>query len=180
MADTGTRPHKWPMRLGYVALCLLFLALALLPFQTVPRGWAGPDWIIVLTLAWAARRPDYVPAHLVAFTVLLADFLLMRPPGLVAALAVIARQILRRRAISLRDAPFPQEWLTVAALLVAMTLAERLAYAMFLIDQPPLGLVIMRLFASIAAYPLVVFASQILLGLRKPQPGDDDTVARLA
>jgi rod shape-determining protein MreD len=50
----------------------------------------------------------------------------------------------------------------------------------FLIDQPPLGLVVMRLFAGIAAYPVVVVASQLLLGLRKPQPGDDDTVARVA
>ncbi len=178
MAESGARAPKWPMRLAYVALSLLFLALALLPFQTVPRGWAGPDWIIVLTLAWAARRPDYVPVLAVAAVVLLADFLLMRPPGLLAAIMVIARQALRKRALSLRDASFPNEWLTVTAFMVAIALTERLAYAVFLLDQPPLGLALMRLLTAILAYPLVVFASQFLLGLRKPQPGDGDTFAR--
>ena len=178
MAEPGARSRKWPMRLTYVALSLLFLALALLPFQTVPRGWAGPDWIIVLTLAWAARRPEYVPVLAVGLVVLLADFLLMRPPGLLAAFMVIARQVLRKRALTLRDAPFPGEWLTVTVVMVAIALAERLAYAIFLLDQPPLGLALLRLVAGILAYPLVVYASQFLLGLRKPQPGDDDTLAR--
>lgn len=178
MADNAARSHKWPMRLIYVALALLSLTLALLPFQTVPRGWAGPDWLIVLTLAWAARRPDYVPVLIVGLVMLLADFLLMRPPGLLAALMVLARQTLRKRAMSLRDAPFVNEWLTVAGVMIAIALAERLAYAVFLLDQPPLGLALMRLMANIFAYPLVVFASQALLGLRKPQPGDDDAFAR--
>lgn len=178
MAESGARSPKWPMRLAYIGLSLLCLALALLPFQTVPRGWAGPDWIIVLTLAWAARRPDYVPVLAVGAVVLLADFLLMRPPGLLAAFMVIARQALRKRTIALRDASFPNEWLTIAALMIAIALAERLAYAIFLLDQPPLGLALMRLVTSIVAYPVVVFASQFLLGLRKPQPGDGDTFAR--
>ncbi|MBR9842937.1 MAG: rod shape-determining protein MreD [Rhodobacteraceae bacterium] len=180
MAETTGRSLKWPMRLAYVGLSLLFLALAFLPFQTVPRGWAGPDWIVVLTLAWAARRPDYVPVLAVGLVVLLADFLLMRPPGLLAALMVIARQVLRHRATALRDAPFPNEWLTVAGIMVVITVAERLAYAIFLLDQPPLGLALMRLVTGILAYPVAVFASQLLLGLRKPQPGDDDTLVRPA
>ncbi|MCW9043226.1 MAG: rod shape-determining protein MreD [Pseudopelagicola sp.] len=180
MAESGARSLKWPMRLAYVALSLLFLALALLPFQTVPRGWAGPDWGVVLTLAWAARRPDYVPVLIVAPMILLADFILMRPPGLLAALMVVARQVLRRRAISLRDAPFATEWLTVAAIMVAIAVAERLTLMVFLLDQPPPGLAFMRLIANILAYPVMVFASQLLLGLRKPQPGDNDTLARQA
>lgn len=180
MAESGRRSLKWPMRFTYLALSLLFLALALLPFQTVPRGWAGPDWILVLTLAWAARRPEYVPVVSVALIGLLADFLLMRPPGLLAAYLVIARQVLRRRSTALRDAPFPNEWLTVASIMILIEMGERVAYAIFLLDQPPLGLALMQLSAGILAYPLVVFASQILLGLRKPQPGDDDTFSRLA
>ena len=46
----------------------------------MPARWPGPDLIAVrLTLAWVLRRPDYVPALLIALVVLVEDLLLHAP-----------------------------------------------------------------------------------------------------
>jgi rod shape-determining protein MreD len=177
MADHIASGRRWRMRIAYLLIALGVVYLQLLPFQTMPRGWAGPDLLMVLTVAWATRRPEYVPVLAVGVVFLLADLILLRAPGLLAAIMVIARQTLRRQSLILRDAPFPTEWATAAATLVAIMLAERLALTIFLVDRAPLGLSVMQLFMNILFYPLVVMASHLILGLRKSAPGDDDTLA---
>ena len=54
---SGLVSRKWVMRLTFAVLCLAILFLQLLPLETTPRRWAGPDWLVVLTVAWAARHP---------------------------------------------------------------------------------------------------------------------------
>ncbi|MEQ9694317.1 rod shape-determining protein MreD [Shimia sp. SDUM112013] len=176
MGSVGTG-RKWRMRVMYCLLALVILYLQLLPLNHVPRGWAGPDWLVVLTVTWAIRRPEFVPVLAVAGVTLLADFILMRPPGLMAAIMVVARQMMKRQSQGLRDGTFANEWLTASAAFLGIALLNRLFLAVFLVDQPPLGLNLMQAFANILLFPAVVFLSQLLLGLRKPGPGDDDTLA---
>ena len=66
---------------------------------------------------------------------LLADFLFQRPPGLWAALVVLAAEALKARAVGLRDLPFPVEWVSVGTTLVGITLAYRLVLAVLLEPQ---------------------------------------------
>ncbi|RKF14080.1 rod shape-determining protein MreD [Roseovarius spongiae] len=166
----------WAMRALFVALCCVVIFWRLLPLDTMPRGWAGPDLILALACAWVLRRPEYAPALLIAAVVLMADLLFQRPPGLWAALALIGTETLKSRAPGLRDLGFGPEWLTVATVLVAMTLGERLILAVLMVPQAPLGLSLMKALFTILAYPLAVLASALLFGVRKIRPGDADSL----
>jgi len=171
-----TKPGIWAMRLVYAGLCLMLIFLHLLPLDTVPRGWAGPDLVLALTCAWVIRRPDFVPVLLIAALFLLMDLLYQMPPGLWAALAVVGTEALRRRAPALRDLTFAAEWFTVAVILSAMTVGNQLVLALLLVDRPPLGLYLMQLLMTLACYPVVAYMSQIAFGVRKQAPGDVDAM----
>lgn len=173
----GVISRKWSMRVLLALLCLTFIFLKLMPFSTVPQLWTGPDWMVVICLAWAARQPDYTPAWLVALLFLLADFLLLRPPGLGAFVMVIAVELQRRRAPSLRDATFVTEWATAAALMVMAALGARIILTVFFLDRPSLGLTLIQAMMNIATYPLVVLLSQMLFGVRRQDVRDGNVGA---
>src|SRR6056297_2968583 len=173
MAELRT-PNRWGMRALYLMLCMSLIFLHLLPLDTLPRGWAGPDVMLALTFAWVLRRPDYVPPLLIAAVFLLADLLFQRPPGLWSALVVIASQTLRTREAGLRDLTFAVEWVSVATTLVAMTLGYRIILAILMVDQAPLGLSLMQLVLTLMVYPVVALISHTAFGVRKIAPGDID------
>ena len=171
MAERG-QTYLWMMRALFVGICLTLMFLHLLPLNTLPRSWAGPDLILAITFAWCLRRPELVPPLLVAGVFLLADLLFHRPPGLWAGLVLFGSQTLRSRAPDLRDLTFPVEWFSVATTLLAMTLGYRIVLSVLLVDQAPLGLSLMEMVSTLVAYPLVVLVSQTLLGVRKVAPGE--------
>lgn len=171
MADNGML-HLWLMRALFAALAGALVFARLLPLDTLPPGWAGPDLFLALAFAWAVRRPEYVPPLLVAALALSMDLLLQRPPGLWAALTLLGCEELRRRAPALRDLTFLAEWAAVAGTLVTMVLAYRLVLTVLLVDQAPLGLSLMQLLSTLIAYPLVAAISHLLFGVRKRAPGD--------
>jgi len=171
MAKVGAL-HVWLMRALYAGLAAGLVFVHLLPLDTVPPGWAGPDLFVALTFAWAVRRPDYVPPLLVAGLALAIDLLFQRPPGLWAALVVLGCEALRRRAPMLRDLSFAADWAAVAGTLVAITLGYRLVLTLLLVDQAPLGLSMMQLVSTLLAYPLVAAVSHVLFRVRKLAPGD--------
>ncbi|WP_137699736.1 rod shape-determining protein MreD [Marimonas lutisalis] len=162
----------WLMRALFTALTLAVIFFSLLPLETTPRRWAGPDLVMAFGFAWVLRRPEYVPLPLIAVLLFLADLMLGRPPGLWAALALIAFENLRARAPRLRDMPFTVEWLTVAIAMASVMLGYRLLLAVFLVQDPSLGLLLMRLFATILVYPLAVVLTRFGFGLRKAQLGE--------
>ncbi|MEM9844179.1 MAG: rod shape-determining protein MreD [Pseudomonadota bacterium] len=166
----------WTMRALYAAIVMAIVFFQLLPVNTVPRIWAGPDLILALTLAWVLRRPDFVPLSLVALLFLLADLLLHRPPGLWAALVLITAEFLRARYVGLRDMTFAAEWVAVGGALVVLTLTYRLILSLLVVDQAPLGLALIQLIMTLAAYPFVVVISQTVFGVRKLAPGNLDAL----
>ena len=173
MAETiATRRFLW--RALFVALALFVAFMALLPLGDGAGGVPGPDLLVALALAWAIRRPDYVPVVLLGAILLMADFLFMRPPGLWAAITVLGVEFLRTREAAFRDLPFLVEWGMVALLLLAMTLANALVLLVLMVDQPTLGLTLLQLIATMLAYPLVVAATVFALGLRRAAPGEVD------
>ncbi len=171
-----SQTRVWAMRALFVALCLSVIFWRLLPLDTLPHGWAGPDLILALACAWVLRRPEYAPPLLIAALMLLADLLFQRPPGLWAALALLGTEALKSRAPGLRDLGFGPEWIAVATVMIAMTLGERLILAILLVVQAPLGLSLMQAVLTVLIYPLVVLASALLLGVRKGRPGDANSL----
>lgn len=175
MGDT-TQSRHWLMSAFYLLLCTVLAFLSLLPLETAPRSWAGPDLILALTCAWVVRRPEFVPVTLVALVFLLTGLIFQLPPGLWAALVVIGTETLRARAAGLRDLTFAAEWMTVAVTLSGITLANQLILGVLLVDRPSLMLSLMQLVMTLLAYPVVVLASQVLMGVRKQSPGDVDAL----
>jgi rod shape-determining protein MreD len=174
MASTPiTRPltQIWFYRTAFVLLATLLVFLSLLPLNTVPRSWAGPDILLCITFAWMVRRPDYLPAILVASVFLIMDFILQRPPGLWAALVFMASEVLRARSGRLRNSTILAEWGAVIGLIFAITLINRVTLSAVIADQAPMTLVLTQLIATFLAYPMVVGTSHFLFGVRKSAPG---------
>jgi rod shape-determining protein MreD len=168
----------WSHRALYVALAASLLFLRMLPLGSVAGRWPGPDLLLCLTLVWVMRRPDYVPALLIAAVVLLEDMLLMRPPGLWAAMVVLAAEFLRARAALTRELTFLVEWLLVAGVMLAATLGFRLIMALAMLPQVSLGQTLVQALATILCYPAVVVASRLAFGVRKPATGETDAYGR--
>lgn len=167
-----TSLRLWLMRAGFLGLALVIMFFHLLPLDTAPRRWAPPDLLIAFAFAWVLRRPDYVPVLSLALVMLMADLMFQRPPGLLALLVVLGSEYLKNQATGLREASFLGEWAAVAMVLVGITLANRLILALVAVQPAPLGLSLIQMGLTIAAYPLVVLLSQTLMGVRRPAPSD--------
>ena len=174
----GSAPRVWGMRLLYLGLALALIFAHLIPLDTTPSRWAGPDLLVAFTFAWALRRPEFVPALSVALVMLLTDLLFLRPPGLWAALMVLATEALKNRARGLRDQTFVMEWLAVAGFFLAISLGNRLVLAVLMVPQAPLGLTVIHVAMTLLFYPLVVLISQLVFGVRKAAPGDLDRLGQ--
>jgi rod shape-determining protein MreD len=173
-----SQTRLWLMRAGFLLLTLLILFFQLLPLETTPRRWAGPDLLLCFAFAWSLRRPEYVPAFALAFAFLMADLLLQRPPGLWAMFALIGCENLKSRARGLRDANFAAEWVTVGLIVIAVTFGYRLVLALALVDLPRLTLSLTELGMTLLAYPAVVAVTHYLMGVRKAAPGDLDALGQ--
>jgi rod shape-determining protein MreD len=177
MADAVTRRPLgyWSL---FLALSAAWFFVRLLPLDTLPAAFPGPDLMLCLTFAWVLRRPGYMPAPLVAAVFLLEDLLLMRPPGLWALLAVLGTEFLRNRQGLLREVTFPAEWAMVAAVGFALLLAERTVLFLLIVPQPVLGQDLLQMIFTMALYPLVVLVSHFILKVRKPATGEVDALGR--
>lgn len=172
MAERGANP--WSHRMMFLALAAAVAFAQLLPIETSPGRFPGPDILVLLAFSWVVMRPDYVPVWILAGVFLLADLLLMRPPGLWTALVILGSEYLRARSFSLRDTPFLLEWLLISGVIFAIFVVNFLILALFAVAQPGPGLTLVRLIATILAYPLVVILAGRAFGLRKIVPGEVD------
>ncbi len=157
--------------LGVAAIVVFF---RILPVHVARDGLPAPDLLLLLIFAWVLRRPGDLPVWLVGAVALFADAVYMRPLGLWALLAVIGAEALRRRSRLTAEQPFPVEWMRVAGVLLAMTVARTLILAVTLVPQPPLGAVALEYAVTVAAYPLVVLGCTLCLGVRAPDAAHRD------
>ncbi|KIN63268.1 MreD protein [Sulfitobacter noctilucicola] len=173
-----SQTRLWLMRASFALLTLVILFFHLLPLETLPRRWAGPDLLLCFAIAWSLRRPEYVPALALACAFLLADLLLQRPPGLWAMLALIVCENLKSRGRSLRDANFAAEWVTVSLMMIGLVISYRLILMIMLIDLPGMALILTELGLTILMYPVVVAITHFGMGVRKAAPGDLDALGQ--
>jgi len=122
-------------RLLFVTLLIAIIFVQLMPIDTLPRRWPWPDLLVVTTMVWVARRPDFAPFWVIAGLFLLTDLLFQRPPGLWAALVLILSEAIRKRAPNIRNMPIGLEWGTVTVGIVAITLIYRLTLAILFLPQ---------------------------------------------
>jgi len=159
--DGAARRMRHHLLFGLLCAALIFARL--LPLDPAATRWPGPDLMLCLALAWAARRPGDVPVWLLAPLFLTADLLLTRPPGLWTALVLLAVETLRAAPRG-RATTFPAEWLRAAALLAGVSLAHWLVLTVLLVDQPPFWQQGRMVLSGVAAYPAV--AAVLHWGLR--------------
>ncbi|MEM1236767.1 MAG: rod shape-determining protein MreD [Pseudomonadota bacterium] len=171
--------YIWTMRAAYLGLSVIVIFVQLLPLETTPRGWVGPDLLLALTFVWVARRPDLAPIWAVAAIFLLSDLLLQRPPGLWSACVVIATEVLRARTSDLREIGFAVEWGIAAIILIGLYLAYTVLWSLTVPFAISNGLLAMQLAFTILVYPLVAIASGAILGVAKAAPGQTDAQGRL-
>lgn len=164
--------RPWTMRAVFALLALTLIYARLLPLDNKAGPWSAPDLLICMTFAWALRRPEFIPPLLIAATMLLADLLLLRPPGLLAMLVLIGGYILQRRQRDIQEMGFPLEWLTVAGTLSAILVAQRLLLTILFVPQVPFGQSVIQVFVTALFYPLVVLISETVLGVRRATPGE--------
>ena len=165
----------WTGRAIFFAVLFGIIFLQLLPIDSRPDRWPFPDLMLAATFVWVARRPDFAPVLIVGVMFLLADLLFQRPPGLWAALVVIATEVLRTRARGLRDFPLLLEWMTFAGAVIALVVSYRLVLGITVSAQAPLGATLIQALFTIAIYPLVVIAARFVFGVIRPAPGEVDT-----
>lgn len=170
--------RQWIFGSAYLALAVVLVFLHILPIQVGPQGYPGPDLLLCITFAWVLRRPHYLPTPLVAAVFLVTDMLFMRPPGLWTALVVLGVEFLRSREALLRETAFPVEWGTVTAVLLAITLADRLILSIFMVDQAGFGITALQVVATVLTYPLIVLISRFAMGVGKMAPGELDAQGR--
>ena len=174
MAETPAA-QIWTGRLTYLGLAAVILFAQLIPLDEVPSRWAGPDVLLVLTLVFLVRRPDFVPFLSIFAVFLLADLLLQRPPGLYAACVCVLSEFLRKRARGLRAVPLLMEWGTVALGVVVLALGYRIVLLVAMVGQAPLGLSVIQTAATIIVYPLAAGLAHLFFGLTRPAPGQVDS-----
>ncbi|SHH92438.1 rod shape-determining protein MreD [Marivita hallyeonensis] len=168
----------WGMRAAFAFTALVILFFHLLPLDAAPSRWAGPDVLTAMVFAWAVRRPDYVPIVLIALVMLIADFLLQRPPGLWSVLVLCAAEWLKSRERRQRETTFALEWLTFAGTLIVITLLYRAVMMVLILAPGTLTLSLIQVAMTIAVYPLVVGVSYFVFGVRRSAPGDVDRLGR--
>ncbi|KIN75076.1 MreD protein [Sulfitobacter noctilucae] len=168
----------WLMRGAFLLLTLVILFFHLLPLDTTPSRWAGPDILLCFALAWSLRRPEYVPPLVLALAFLCTDLLLQRPPGLWAMLALIGCENLKSRGRSLRDSNFAAEWIAAGLIIIGISIGYRIILALVLVDLPSLTLSLSELGTTLLIYPAVVAVTHFLMGVRKAAPGDLDALGQ--
>ena len=168
----GADSKTWAQRVVFVALAFVVIVVDLVPLDMRPSLWVSPDLLLAVTLAWVARQPHYVPVLVIAFLFLMTDFLFMRPPGLWAALVVILTEMIRRRHREFRNMPMLVEWGTIAFGVAAITVANRIALAVVMSPQAPLGLTLIELVSTISVYPVVLLVAHFVFGVTRTAPGE--------
>lgn len=157
----------------FVIACAIIILVHSLPLRDMSLQFPAPDLIMALCFAWCLRRPQIMTPLLIAITVLAADFLLNRPPGLWALIVLGGCVYLTARQKELRQVMFGIEWAYASGTIVACFLVYYLSqFVLFLLPIDP-ALLSIKALITILVYPLVTFVSARLFGIRKERRIED-------
>jgi rod shape-determining protein MreD len=172
--DNSASSRIWWFRILFFILAMAVIFFRLLPLETLPKTWAGPDILCALIFAWSLRRPQAVPSILIAIIVLSEDMLLQREPGLQAALIVIAAAWLKLSRSYTPDMSALREWMSATIAIVVIMLSTRFILIVFFVPLPSLSLHLSQMIMTILVYPIVALLTHFVIGLRYVGPNDTD------
>lgn len=152
----------------YIVLAGGLMLATLVPLTGGRSSLPGPDLLFCLTIGWVMRRPDLLPVGLVAAVALMGDLLLQRPPGLWAALLVLATEHMRARSLPGQAPSLWGEGALVGGLFAAMVVVNWTLLAIFMVPRPSLAAVLLQVPATLIAYPVVVLLLSSVFGIRRP------------
>ncbi|ARE41091.1 Rod shape-determining protein MreD [Rhodovulum sp. P5] len=163
--------ERWIYRSVFCLWAAVFAVVMILPLETRPGRLPGPEWMLCLTFAWLQRRPDFVPAWLIAGVFLSLDMLLMRPPGLMTAFVLLGSEFLRSRQYGTGEMTFGTEWLTAAAAIVAVFLCDGLVLGLFAVPEADFGRQVVQAVLTVLAYPFIAALSHYGFRVQRQTPG---------
>lgn len=181
-------PQVWVKRVTFVIIAFVIMVVQLVPQSMEPRlltipfpyglfaplhiRMVPPDLCLLITIVWVVRRPKFAPVWIVAAIFLMGDLIFQRPPGLWAGMVVLLSEELRKRHREFRVMPFMGEWGSVALGMFILFATYRLVIAVFALDVAPLGMVLLQLILTIAAYPFVALFMHYVFGISRVTPGE--------
>ncbi len=160
-------------RLIFVGLCAVVILFHTLPLPDNASRWPPPDFIMALAFAWTLRRPEVMSPLMVGGMVLLADLLLMRPPGLWALLVVLGCVYLNIRQKDLSQVMFGIDWAYAGGVMVAVYAAYFLLQFPLFLPTMSAGTLALQALFTILIYPLVAFVSVRIFGISKERKIED-------
>ena len=138
----------------YFCIGLLIIFFQILPLQTTPQTWSGPNILLVFFAANVSKRPEFTSSFLIASIFLIEDFFLMRPPGLMSALTVLGFYFLKRKFQNQEVNSFIFGWGSVAACLTIILLLYYFISVLLFIPSAGFKLTLMELLMTLALYPV--------------------------
>ena len=138
----------------YFCIGLLIIFFQILPLQTTPQSWSGPNVLLVFFAVLVIKRPEFTSSLLIAVVFLIEDFFLMRPPGLMSSLTVLGLYILKRKFQNQEDTSLVFVWGNVAICLTLILLICYFVLKLLFIPSAGLRLTIMEITVTLAIYPI--------------------------
>ncbi len=138
----------------YFCIGLLIIFFQILPLQTTPQTWSGPNVLLVFFAAIIAKRPEFTSTFLIASIFLIEDFFLMRPPGLMSSLTVLGFYFLKRRFQYQEGNSLIFGWGSVITCLTIILLLYYFISVLLFIPSAGFRLTLMELLVTLALYPV--------------------------
>ena len=137
----------------YFCIGLLIIFFQILPLQTTPQTWSGPNVLLVFFAAIVSKRPEFTSSFLIAIIFLIEDFFLMRPPGLMSSLTVLGFFFLQRRFQNKEVNSFIFGWVSAAIFLTLILLIYYFISVLLFIPSAGIRLTLIEVIVTLALYP---------------------------
>ena len=138
----------------YFCIGLFIVFFQILPLQTIPQTWSGPNVLLVFFTVIVSKRPEFTSSFLIASIFLIEDFFLMRPPGLMSSLTVLGFYFLKRKSQNQEVTSFVSSWGSVTTCLTIILLLYYFISVLLFIPSAGFKLTLMELIVTLALYPV--------------------------
>ena len=138
----------------YFCIGLLIIFFQILPLQTTPQNWSGPNVLLVFFAAIVTKRPEFTSSFLIAMVFLIEDFFLMRPPGLMSSMTVLGFYFLKRKFQNQEEMSLLFVWGSVATCLSFILMLYYFISILLFIPSAGFRLTLMEIMVTLALFPI--------------------------
>ena len=160
-------------QIAYFCIGLLIIFFQILPLQTTPQTWSGPNVLLIFFASIVSKRPEFSSSFLIAFIFLIEDFFLMRPPGLMSSLTVISFYFLKRKFKNQEENSMISDWGSVASCLTLILLLFYFISVVLFIPSAEFRLTLIEIIVTLALYPVF---SILIRSFDKLDPADSEKI----